>query len=171
MREITLCGRRAERLGLVAFVDEEDFDRLSVYKWFAFPLPGSKAGRHYAMRIFKLPDGRQSSERMHQAVAGHTHPDHIDGDGLNNQRANLRRATTAQNGANRRSNVGSSSRFKGVTWHKGDKRWQASIKVDGRNRYLGSFRSEEDAARAYDAAAAEAWGEYARLNFAVVAGA
>jgi hypothetical protein len=168
MREIILCGRRAERLGLVALVDDEDFDRVSAFKWFAFPLPGSKSGRHYAMRTFKLPDGRGSSERMHQMVAGHTHPDHIDGDGLNNQRANLRRATSAQNGANRRSTVGSSSRFKGVTWHKRDGHWQASMKVDGRNRHLGSFSSEDEAARVYDAAALATWGEYAHLNFPVV---
>jgi hypothetical protein len=87
--------------------------------------------------------------------------DHSDGDGLNNQRSNLRPATTAQNNYNQSPQAGTSSRFKGVTWHKKRRKWQASIKVNGKFHYLGLFSDEEKAARAYADAAIAIQGSYA----------
>jgi hypothetical protein len=101
---------------------------------------------------------------MHKLITGWPKTDHIDHDGLNNQRSNLRPATTAQNNHNQRPQRNTSSRFKGVTWHKRIGKWQAAIKVADKNRHLGVFPDEEDAARAYNAAAVEAYGEYAYLN-------
>ena len=89
--------------------------------------------------------------------------DHRDGDGLNNRRSNLRFATRNQNQANRRKGVGYSSVFKGVSKKRG--KWVAAIRIDQRSIHLGTFTDEEDAARAYDKAALEAWGEYSRVNF------
>jgi hypothetical protein len=95
--------------------------------------------------------------------------DHIDRDTLNNTACNLRLCTHSGNMANTTSRVGK-SRFKGVRQdHRGGQRWTAQIQrtVNGKNlhRHLGTFANEEDAARAYDAAALERFGEFARLNF------
>ncbi len=91
--------------------------------------------------------------------------DHVNGNPLDNRRANLRLATRSQNAANRPSYRGS-SRFKGVCRaNTQSPRWRAWILFEGKSRYLGSYHSEDEAARAYDAAAYEQWGEFAHLNF------
>lgn len=90
--------------------------------------------------------------------------DHRNGDGLDNRRLNLRAATRAQNARNRRDHA-SSSRFKGVGWSEAARKWKAQIGVDNRRIYIGVYSTEETAARAYDAAAREHFGEFARLNF------
>lgn len=97
------------------------------------------------------------------AVADGLEVDHIDGDGLNNRRSNLREADDVQQGANKR-NRKHSSRFKGVSWDQRKKRWRASIRVAYKLKNLGRFAREEDAARAYDEAAITAFGRFARLN-------
>ncbi|HEY7824779.1 MAG TPA: HNH endonuclease [Acidimicrobiia bacterium] len=95
--------------------------------------------------------------------------DHIDHDGLNNRRNNLRLVTPHQNSMNQRPNRGTSSKHRGVTRRtEGSGGWVAQIQVDGKNNYLGYFHSERDAALAYDEAAREAFGEYAVLNFPLV---
>lgn len=93
--------------------------------------------------------------------------DHRNRDPLDNRRSNLRVATRSQNGANRladRRKAGETSRFKGVAWDRARGRWHAWIHVDGKTRSLGRHSTEEAAAAAYNAAAMEAWGEFARLN-------
>jgi hypothetical protein len=90
--------------------------------------------------------------------------DHIDGDSLNNQRANLRRCTHAENMRNVRPHEG--RKYKGVTYRSRNDKWEAYIKPPGVPQvYLGKFPSEEEAARAYDSAAVHHFGEFARLNF------
>jgi hypothetical protein len=96
--------------------------------------------------------------------------DHINGDGLDNRRMNLRLANHSQNAANRckpqRSR--STSRYKGVFFEasgKRKKRWRALIKVDGQTIHLGSYSEEIEAAVAYDIAAKKHFGEFAKLNF------
>jgi hypothetical protein len=104
---------------------------------------------------------------MHRIIAAaddDTCIDHINGDGLDNRRANLRPATRAQNAANRRPRAGGSSRFKGVHWSKADNRWVARIHSGGRDITLGRFLGEYDAARAYNRAAVRVYGEFAYLN-------
>jgi hypothetical protein len=87
--------------------------------------------------------------------------DHINGDKLDNRRSNLRIATRSQNLANQQKSRGAtSSRYKGVHWDRSKQKWRATI----RSQHLGCFASEEDAARAYNRAARQAWGEYAYLN-------
>lgn len=90
--------------------------------------------------------------------------DHINGDGLDNRRCNLRLVHQQQNQMNRRAQRGS-SRFKGVSWHSSHRKWRAQIRHNGSKLWLGAFGSEDDAARAYDAAALELFGPYARVNF------
>lgn len=148
---------------MVALVDDEDFEALNRFKWCA---KSSGAGLFYAYRATgKRSDGSRVYQFMHRLlVQGDGFVDHINGNGLDNRRDNLRLATSSQNGINRRKALGTTSRYKGVTWSKKDQRWCAQIKRNGKNRFLGSFRSEEEAAKAYDAAARELFGEFAKLN-------
>jgi hypothetical protein len=92
--------------------------------------------------------------------------DHINANGLDNRRSNLRVVTRQGNNANQRKTRGS-SRFKGVSWDKEKKLWRASIKIDQKSKFLGRFHEEESAAKVYDEAAIIAFGEFARTNFGV----
>jgi AP2-like factor, euAP2 lineage len=89
---------------------------------------------------------------------------HRNEDGLDNRRANLILTNRSGQAAGRAKVVSSSSRFKGVRWDKNRAGWTAVIKVDQRERWLGLYGDEEDAARAYNQAALAAWGDLARLN-------
>jgi len=120
--------------------------------------------------------GKHTRVVMHRQIVGVTDPsklvDHIDHNGLNNQRNNLREATKMQNCKNRTSSDGSSSKFLGVCLFRsgGIKiperiRWIAAIAIDGKSKHLGIFENEEDAARAYDDAAKIHHGQWANLNF------
>jgi hypothetical protein len=93
--------------------------------------------------------------------------DHVNGDGLDNRRENLRVATHAQNASNRGVRVNNTSGFKGVhANHSGrGKQWFAYITTNYKRQHLGMFGTAEEAARAYDAAAVRLHGEFARLNF------
>jgi hypothetical protein len=90
--------------------------------------------------------------------------DHENQDGLDNRRANLRIATRSQNNANQRRRKDNTSGYKGVVWHKRERRWQAQIQVEGKCLYLGGFDDPKDAAQAYNVAAFTHFGEFARLN-------
>jgi AP2 domain len=143
----------------VAVVDIQDFELVSQYPWHVH----KKSHTNYARRTW-YEDGRHGSQYMHQLITGYKETDHEDGDGLNNRRSNLRDATSAQNNANRSPRPGCSSKYKGVHWRRDGGKWCAKIKIAGRQQYLGRYAVEEDAARAYDAAAFELWGAYALLN-------
>jgi len=148
--------------GLVALVDDEDYERVvAAGKWSA-AVRGNTA---YARRNVRHPDGRQSTVFLHAFLTGYAVTDHIDGDGLNNTRANLREATNAENSRNARLSRSNSSGFKGVAWHKRAQKWQAKIRVDRRWLWLGQYTTREAAAAAYDDAARELHGEFAAVNF------
>lgn len=152
MKTIPLANGRG-----FARVDDADYELVSRFSWHAHRVPGNTYARAYIPQ-----DGRQAY--LHVLIMGQTGIDHCDGDGLNCQRSNMRPATRAQNGANQRPR-GGRSRYKGVGWYKRDECWRAQIMVNYRNHHLGYFTDEIEAARAYDAAAREMQGEYARLNF------
>lgn len=137
-----------------AIVDEEDFDKVSGYKWYLT--------RGYACARI---DGRMTS--MHRFLLD-PHPlpevDHKDGDRLNNRRGNLRACDRKQNSRNRTSSRGR-SKFKGVRKDRGQ--WRAQIKTNGKIIDLGFHATERLAARCYDAAAIKYFGDFARTNEAL----
>lgn len=148
--------------GLVAVVDDEDYERvIRAGKWSA----ARGRSTFYARRKARQANGQRTSLRLHNFLTGWPLVDHINGDGLDNRRANLREATNAQNMRNKGLYRNNSSGFKGVSWQKECRKWQAGIRLDGTRRHLGLFLVAEDAAAAYDEAARELHGEFARLNF------
>jgi len=90
--------------------------------------------------------------------------DHINGDPDDNRISNLRLATHSQNNANRRLMATSTSGHKGVSWIKRKGKWRAGIQKDGRAIHLGYFEDLDDAARAYEVAATQIFGQFARLR-------
>lgn len=162
MREIQLTQ------GFVTIVDDEEFENLAGYRWFAHRGKTTV----YAYRRGPRTPGKQPCILMHRVIArasGDQDVDHRDGDGLNNQRTNLRLANDSQNAANRTRLTSNTSGRRGVTWHRKLRRWQVSIKKSRKAIYLGLFDDLDDAARAYDVAARELFGEFARPNFEVLA--
>lgn len=166
-RKVTAChcGEHAFvrcTRGLVALIDVCDTASVAAWNW-----TGTKTG--YAAR----GDGRATTH-MHTQILGRVdgyEVDHIDGNGMNNRRGNLRHVTKAQNQMNRHA-VASRSGFKGVTANRHN--WSAAIsKRDGagvrRRRYLGTYQDAVHAALAYDAAAREEFGPWARTNFPQIA--
>lgn len=149
--------------GLVALVDAADFDWLSQWKW---SVSGSGKYAERAVVIAARPALRTRTIKMHRLIIGALpgqFVDHANMNGLDNRRANLRACTPMQNSYNRGPRGGVSP-FKGVYLHLG-RQWRSTIKADGRVRHLGLFATQEEAARAYDAAATVLHGEFARLNF------
>lgn len=147
--------------GQFALVDDEDFEGLSLFKWYA-----AKFGNGtYAVRNPSRKLGKRKLILLHNFLMG-GRTDHIDGDGLNNQRYNLRRATVKQNTrAYQKKSSNTTSIFRGVSFCRATTRWRASIVVDRKSINLGRHDSQESAARAYDEAAKKHFGEFACPNF------
>lgn len=149
--------------GYVTLVDDEDAHMVQTARWCAHK-NGKNKQKVYVQGKVRV-DGRLVNVYLHRwlldAPSG-MDVDHINGDPLDNRRNNLRLATRAQNCANTPPRAGE---FKGVHWHPYAGRWCARMNDGQKNRSLGYFTNPEDAARAYDAAAWEAFGEFAFLNF------
>lgn len=149
--------------GHVAIVDDEDYDRVAVFKWAVQRSPqGLLYGTRSVYRKSRIPGRMQLHRFVLDAPAG-AWVDHRNGNGLDCTRGNLRLATPSQNQFNTGPRRG--RRFKGISQHKG--RWMAEIKANGVRKYIGRYATEEEAARAYDAVAVVLQGEFARLNFPV----
>ena len=127
---------------------------------------GNKAGcsDSYGYRVIGLAGKNYKEHRLIWLYLHGEWPenllDHKSNLSSNNQEGNLRPATYQQNSFNRGSRKGSTSKYKGVTWHKRDKKWQAAITIDGKWEYLGSFDDEKEAAKAYSKAAKDYQKEY-----------
>jgi hypothetical protein len=152
--------------GKFALVDDEDFEELNKHKWYA----KKSRGVFYASRTSKIKDNDESKTiHMHRVILGFTDLkikcDHIDHNGLNNQKTNLRASTHVQNCNNRRSRKNSSSEYKGVSWSKFSNKWHSQIQTLGKKIHIGYFFDEIEAAKAYDEKAKELFGEFAYLNF------
>jgi hypothetical protein len=119
--------------------------------------------------ILWVSDGYAQSKRVgkiHRAILSDAQiVDHKNHDKLDNRRCNLRPATSQENQRNKRSNGRGKSQFKGVSWLAAERRWIVRISINRRKIWVGRFVNEEDAARAYDNAAKQHFGEFAYLNF------
>lgn len=165
MKTIQLGGQKAA--GRVVLVDDEDYELMTQYRWHVRETAASgnrKASGPYALTNIHR-EGRRTSALMHTLLTGWPLVDHINHNGLDNRRENLRPATRSQNLQNMTGRSNRRWRFKGIEKPSRGRQWKAYIKVDGRLRHLGYFATDEEAARAYDAAAREAFGPYACLNF------
>lgn len=147
-KEILLSG------GQVALVDDEDYDQLSQYTWKA----SRKGNTVYAERSRKL---------MHREIMNalpNMEVDHIDGNGLNNTRSNLRLCSHAENLRNQKMAKSNKTGFKGVMpYYKNG--FRAMIYFEGKSIHIGVYGTAEEAAKAYDRKAIELFGEFARTNF------
>lgn len=150
--------------GMETFIDDEDYHLVSMYRWFAIQKTVGKCW--YAVTNIKVGNGKKKQVGMHQMVfpvLSGMMVDHIDRNGLNNQKKNLRAATALQNSINRGPDFDKRCPFKGVVWKR--KSWQAGITYNGKYIYLGSYQDTIEAATAYDEAANRFHGEFAVLNF------
>jgi hypothetical protein len=132
--------------------------------------PGAGGGGYLFVRLSK--NGIVQNHRIHKLVAREWVPnpgqkrcvDHIDGSRTNNNWENLRFATSSENGMNAKHRTDGSSVYKGVNYQTQAKKWKAQIGFNRQRIYLGIFPSEREAAEAYNTAAIERYGEYAKLN-------
>lgn len=154
MREIPLTK------GKVAIVDDEDYVRLAKYKWHLF-------SRGYAARGI-WENGKVKAIYMHREIlnveSGFV-TDHINGDKLDNRRQNLRICSQLENTRNRKKRGDCKLQFKGISKNNGSQNFSSNIKIKGERISLGSFKTQLEAAKAYDQAAIKYYGEFARLNF------
>jgi hypothetical protein len=162
-----------------AKVDAADFELVRCHRWSMVPCVIKGRVLRYATTYGgRDGNGDKKQIKMHRAIMEVKNPkikiDHINGDGLDNRRRNLRIATLSQNNWNRRASADKESKYKGVFWHKRDKKWNAQIRYLGEGMWLGAFArnvvggtdlGELAAARAYDKAAVKYFGVFARLNF------
>ena len=157
MKLIPLTG------GEFAMVDDADYDHLSQWKWKA----KEDKGNLYACRRFKTDSGKSKSILMHREILKAPPGaiiDRKDGNGLNNQRENIRLCSYEQNAMNRKKRRGCSSKFKGVHYDPRRNKWRVQIVANGRKIRLNSFSSEAEAAAVYDRMARELFGDFSRVN-------
>lgn len=155
MAKLVKCSR-----DLVAVVDDEDWPLVSRHRWQAHPIRSNYGG--FYVKCSKLGYMHRAILRAPKGML----VDHIDGNGLNNRRSNLRLATRQQNCVNRRRGYTTRSGYRGVyPTDRPNRTWTVEITVNGRRYRLGRFDDKVAAAREYDALALEHFGEYAVLNF------
>ena len=155
--------------GKYAIVDPDDFERLNRHKWYASRCRNS----FYARRNIYVYAGKERKVvvmGMHRQVIKAPDGllvDHINNNGLDNRKANLRLATHRQNNCNRlyAKRTGSHSKYIGVSWHKYKKKWYAQISFNGKRKHIGYFHDEIEAGKAYDKAAKQYHKDFAVLNF------
>ena len=152
--------------GKIALIDDEDWDLVSGYRWHACTTP--RHNTWYAQAHTRRADGTWTKIKMHRLILGLTdprvHTDHIDGDGLNNRRGNLRACSNSENQRNRGSQANNTSGFKGVSWDKETGKWAANIRVNGKQKRLGRHDTPEEAYQAYCDASIELHGEFANTG-------
>ncbi len=145
--------------GFIALVDDEDFERVSAFKWTVRVKKTANFTRYYAKR-----NTASGNLMLHHFILGtEDRVDHKDNNGLNNQKYNLRPATASQNNVNSRRSSSGASRYRGVFLNPNGT-WRSRIRTPNGRVELGSFKDEEDAATAYNLAAEEHHGEFAIFN-------
>jgi len=137
---------------------------LADFNWYL----GGNGTSFYAFRNVVVRPGKTKIVSMHREIMEAPKGlivDHKNGNSLDNRRPNLRLGTQSQNMQNRAKKKNTTSRYIGVWYCKRARRWKTQICTDGKVRCLGSYESEADAAKAYDAAARKYYGKFAKLNF------
>jgi hypothetical protein len=153
--------------GQVALVDDSDYDWLMQWSWCA--VKARNGGRGWYAKRGEMKAGRvQKTIPMHRAImdapVGIT-VDHRDGNGLNNQRYNLRLATRGQQVRNRGVPSNNTSGFKGVHWASSRGKWRAQIQANGKMMNLGDYDTSDEARRVYEEAVIKYHGEFANLGW------
>lgn len=144
-----------------AIIDDEDFELVSQYKWCA----DRNATTCYATRGVKLGINKWTTQRMHKFLTNWSYVDHINGNGLDNRRINLRQSNQGLNNRNQHKNWGSSS-YKGVYWDKRAQKWCVRFRGLLISKHLGHFTDEIEAAKAYDLELIKVFGyDKVKLNF------
>lgn len=149
--------------GHAILVDPEDYQRLSQYKWYVL----HSGRRSYAIRNAVI-DGKHTTVSMHREILGFPKDrqiDHINRNGLDNRRENLRVVGPTENCINRDYSRRNKSGYRGVSWYEPLGKWRAKVTTNNKSRHLGYFADLEEAARAYDQAAIAHHGPLAQLNF------
>ena len=145
--------------GKFAIIDDADLEWLNQWKWrYQYGQWGGYATRRDSK------DGYIYMHRFILGISGKMEGDHINGDGLDNRRCNLRPCTSSQNKMNRRKGEGYTSLYKGVSWCSWTGRWRADIRSNGKRINLGRYDDEIDAAKAYDREARKLFKEFAKPN-------
>lgn len=154
MKEVELHSRKYP--GLAAVVDNADYDGVSQLTW--CPAVRKSVGR---TRIYAItPDG----VLMHKLITGWPETDHVDHNGLNNRRYNLRETSRSLNNANMRKHADGKSRYKGVSFDKRYGTWEAAVCYRGNRQRQSGFKTEHEAAEIYNRMAASVFGDHACLN-------
>ncbi len=155
-----------------AFVDDEDFKLVSKYVWCLRKAGSRTSGdvSFYAQTHVGKEGGGWRTLQMHRLILGldfgdERQADHINHKTLDNRRKNLRPCSPSENGGNRKKQKDTSSKYKGVSYSQKNKNWVSKIRIEGKQTYMGSFKTEKEAAIQYDKAAFAEFGEFAELNF------
>lgn len=147
------------RHGETILIDDEDANIVAGITWSVLRI------RQLAYATARVEGKRVYMHRVVSHAPDGVSVDHINGEGLDNQKANLRFVTHSQNCMNTRKRSNQSSRFRGVYFDKGKGRWRAQVTASGVQTTIGTFESEEAAAVAYDREARLRFGQYGRYNF------
>ena len=147
-----------------AIIDDEDFDYVNKLKW--HPVKNFNTGTMYFQaHVYK--NGKRTSISMHRYIMKTPDgfcTDHINHNGFDNRKVNLRTCTTSQNGMNRKVSKNNTTGYKGVTFNKHSKSYKAYIKKDNKEYLIGYYKTADQAAIAYNIAAVKYFGEFARPN-------
>lgn len=149
--------------GKFAVIDDIDYEMVICFKWTAI----TNHGNWYAVRRVTYAPKKSRILSLHRFITNapsNMEVDHINGDGLNCTRNNMRVCTQKQNSTNKKKPINSTSGYKGVTWNKTKKKWIAQIKVSQKKIHLGGFNDPKSAAKAYNEAAKKYFGEFAHIN-------
>ena len=163
IKPATRIGKRGALVpltkGLFAFVDESDLLLVKGMNWYAM----RSKNTFYAASNAPMKNGiRGKTILMHKIICNSELVDHKDRNGLNNRRDNLRPANRSLNAVNSKIKVGKTSQYRGVLWDVSRKKWAAYMRIGGKVKNLGRFKTEQEAAEAYQKAASPTYGEFLR---------
>ena len=162
MKKIQVGGHKDQTKAVYALVDDEDYEELSQYKWYFHK--GKNDNRADYTKRYQHKNNKATIISMHRAIMKPPKGmvvDHINGNGLDNRKKNLRVCTNAENCRNAKKPKNNKSGHTGIFWRKEDKGWQVNICVNYKQKYLGVYKKPEDAIRVRKAAEKQFFGEYA----------